>query len=253
MRVAAFISGGFVPAALHGTNSSLLVHIADWYPTLCKLAGVDSSDSAPLPPLPADPTDPAKDLYRNGTSWPAVDGKDVWPALLADAAARSGTGGGDSGGTAAAAPVHDMLWLSRETMLSHGGRYKLLVAQPDPATMNAKTLNQGWKCGKQRCTGPTETWQKPTAAQCACGCAYKDRTHFVPCLFDVEADPSERNDLSEVMPELLHSMWAALNTTNLEYYGTDHSPPALLGKCDAACAAKVYGTKEGPICGVPGC
>jgi arylsulfatase B len=30
MRVAAFVSGGFVPAALRGTSRDLIVHISDW-------------------------------------------------------------------------------------------------------------------------------------------------------------------------------------------------------------------------------
>ena len=36
-----FVSGGFVPPALRGTTSDLIVHIPDWYPTLCGLAGAD--------------------------------------------------------------------------------------------------------------------------------------------------------------------------------------------------------------------
>lgn len=196
-----------------------------------------------MPPLPADPSQPGRDLYRNGSSWPAVDGRDVWPQLL-----------GLGGGAAPPVPAHnDTLWLSRETMLAQNGRYKIVVAQPDPSTMNAQSLNQGWKCGDNRCTGVSEKWQTPTAAQCACGCAYKDRSRFAPCLFDLEQDPREQHDLGAAMPELLAALWAKLNTTNLEYYGLDHSPPELLGKCDAACAKKVYGTAEAPICGVPGC
>ena len=66
MRVASFISGGFVPPALRGTtNSHTFMHIADWYPTLCGLAG-------------ADPTDDVKgsDGVVHG-----IDGKDQWAQL----------------------------------------------------------------------------------------------------------------------------------------------------------------------------
>jgi arylsulfatase I/J len=66
MRVAAFISGGFVPPALRGTtNSHTFMHVADWYPTLCGLAG-------------ADPTDNVKgaDGVVRG-----IDGKDQWAQL----------------------------------------------------------------------------------------------------------------------------------------------------------------------------
>jgi arylsulfatase A-like enzyme len=55
IRATAFVSGGFVPAALRGTQQSGLVHIADWYATLCDLAGVDPTDyvaaAGKLPPI----------------------------------------------------------------------------------------------------------------------------------------------------------------------------------------------------------
>eukprot|EP01064_Diplonema_japonicum_P010618 TRINITY_DN1785_c0_g1_i1.p1 TRINITY_DN1785_c0_g1~~TRINITY_DN1785_c0_g1_i1.p1 ORF type:complete len:532 (+),score=127.75 TRINITY_DN1785_c0_g1_i1:635-2230(+) len=46
VRVNAFISGGYVPKELQGTKSESYVHVADWYPTLCKLVGVDYYDEA---------------------------------------------------------------------------------------------------------------------------------------------------------------------------------------------------------------
>lgn len=64
IRSAAFVSGGYVPAAVRGTVSEGFMHIADWYGTLCTLAGVDAADgraaAAGLPP---------------------VDSVDVWPLL----------------------------------------------------------------------------------------------------------------------------------------------------------------------------
>ena len=96
-------------------------------------------------------------------------------------------------------------------------------------------------------------WVKATAEQCKCGCAYKNRTSIVPCLFDLQNDTREEHDIVAQQPELLARIWAHLNATNLEAYGAGHSPPALLGACNPACAAKHYGTKESPQCGVPGC
>ena len=40
VRVNAFLSGGFLPAASRGTRLDALMHIADWYATFCALAGV---------------------------------------------------------------------------------------------------------------------------------------------------------------------------------------------------------------------
>jgi len=66
MRVAAFISGGFVPPTLRGTtNSHTFMHVADWYPTVCGLAG-------------ADPTD---DVKGSDGVVRGIDGKDLWAQL----------------------------------------------------------------------------------------------------------------------------------------------------------------------------
>ena len=61
VRVLAFANGGALPDSMRGKTSEGFIHIADWYPTFCKMAGVDPSDSGPgkLP----------------------VDGLDVWPII----------------------------------------------------------------------------------------------------------------------------------------------------------------------------
>ena len=41
-----FISGGFLPASLYGKTHDGVIHVADFYPTLCNLAGVaDCTDN----------------------------------------------------------------------------------------------------------------------------------------------------------------------------------------------------------------
>ena len=61
VRALAFANGGVLPDSMRGKTGEGFVHIADWYPTFCKMAGVDPSDSGPgkLP----------------------VDGLDVWPII----------------------------------------------------------------------------------------------------------------------------------------------------------------------------
>lgn len=187
MRAAAFLSGGLIPAALRGTTSHVVTHIVDFYATICVLAGASPLDDSPIAPLPADPADPAKDLYLNGSAWPAVDGRDLWPALVSTPTPTNYTA------------VHAKLWLSTQVLIQ--GRWKLVVAQQNPVKTN-NGPEDGWRCGgtgHPRCDTRNSTqcgaqmgcelWVKPTPAQCECGCAYDDenRQHAVPCLFDVES------------------------------------------------------------------
>jgi arylsulfatase I/J len=55
IRGNAFVSGGFVPAALRGSRYEGLVTLWDWYATFAALAGVDATDhraaAAQLPPI----------------------------------------------------------------------------------------------------------------------------------------------------------------------------------------------------------
>merc|ERR1712048_1266885 len=48
VRTNTFLSGGFIPRHLRKTRHLHIVSIADWYGTLCKLAGVDMTDFAAL-------------------------------------------------------------------------------------------------------------------------------------------------------------------------------------------------------------
>ena len=57
----AFANGGVLPSAVRGMHNKGFIHIADWYATFCKMAGVDPDDSGP-------------------GRFP-VDGLDVWPIL----------------------------------------------------------------------------------------------------------------------------------------------------------------------------
>ena len=61
VRSIAFANGGLLPKEVRGTSTDGFIHIADWYPTFCKMAGVDSDDS--------------------GTGKFPVDGLDVWPIV----------------------------------------------------------------------------------------------------------------------------------------------------------------------------
>ena len=61
VRSLAFVNGGLLPEEMRGTDNNAFIHVADWYPTFCKMAGVSSDDS--------------------GAGRYPVDGKDVWPLI----------------------------------------------------------------------------------------------------------------------------------------------------------------------------
>eukprot|EP00965_Chrysotila_dentata_P163633 5403236-Pleurochrysis_carterae.AAC.1 len=75
IRVAAFVSGGLIPKAMRGTTISKgIIHIADWYTTFCRLAGVDEFD--------AKGNVSELSFERKGDkSVPPVDGLDMWPTI----------------------------------------------------------------------------------------------------------------------------------------------------------------------------
>ena len=64
VRALAFANGGLLPEKVRGTKTEGFIHIADWYTTFCKLAGVDPSDS--------------------GRGKFPVDGLDVWPIITGE-------------------------------------------------------------------------------------------------------------------------------------------------------------------------
>lgn len=230
MRVAAFVSGGLVPENLRGTTSDERLHIVDWYPTFCKMAGVDPTDDSPVPPLPIDPSKPDQDIYGNN-SWPGVDGIDAWPLLTQQVPT---------------AAKRRRLVLSRECLLD--GDLKIMVAQPSPKTMSANSLHNGWRL-------PNGTWTTSDDTEYGCN-AYKNRTKFRPCLFNVTGDISERQNLADQMEDQLQKMWADLNNTFLGAYHS-RTPEDMLGACNTKCSKEYFknlgGTGQGPICGVPGC
>ena len=180
---------------------------------MCVLAGVDPTDDSVLPPLPADPSNPDKDLYNGGQSWPSIDGEDMMPKLLAERAARDSQAidagaSADESASAGAGASDRQLWLSTEVLVE--GRFKLLVAQPNPklTAMGNQYFNFGWhkRNNKTSCEKLNPgCWEWPTDDVCKFGhgatcCAFNatDRVNLKPCLFDVDADMVSMSDIRVV-------------------------------------------------------
>ena len=92
VRTNAFVSGGYLPQEMRGRKIDGYVHVADWYATLCGLAGID-----------------AEDEMAERAGLPQIDSIDLWP-LLSGKTTRS--------------PREDVP-ISYDTLIS--GQYKILT------------------------------------------------------------------------------------------------------------------------------
>ena len=72
IRTLGFVSGGYLPTSVRGTQQEGVVHLADWYGTFCAMGGVDPYDpvaaAAGLPPV------------QSVNVWPLISGANTtWP------------------------------------------------------------------------------------------------------------------------------------------------------------------------------
>lgn len=232
MRTTSFVSGGFLPKAQRGSVFQSAVHVVDWYPTFCHLAGVDAADDAAVPPLPVDMEHPERDIYQGQLSFPSLDGENIWGQLLGqEKSARR------------------YLWLSAQALIKDS-RYKIVTGQQLRSVTNSKPMT-GWRL-------PNGSWIDGGALDGeGCGVAFLNRSHLRPCLFDLQSDEREMHDLSSERPDLVAEVWAELNRSNLTGFFS-RSPAELRGQCNQTCASAKWeslaGAKvSGPFCGVPGC
>jgi len=177
VRVNAWLSGGFVPAEKRGTRFAGVMSIADWYGTLCELAGIDQADTA------AEKAN--KWLKKRGLPLlPPVDSVPQWGFIM------NGTNGRPS------------LHVSEQALLQYP--YKLVTGSqtysrwqgelyPNCSTVESASSDKG----------PVFQDLKifDVNVQLAETAALQDEITWVEdcgagCLFDVEADPTEHADLA---------------------------------------------------------
>ena len=76
IRVAAFVSGGFLPPSARGTTATGAIHIADWLATFCDIAGCSPEDAK----AEAWNMDPHK-RSDDQRLLPPIDSVSAWPML----------------------------------------------------------------------------------------------------------------------------------------------------------------------------
>ena len=200
--------GGGLPAIRRGAVSRAMIHVSDLYPTIVHgIAGLEVGVAA------------------DGT--PPLDGVNAWPSILS--------------ASVASARTEMLLQLNAGSQAIRIGKYKLIkgmaggpAAGPgaigamctahDNKTCTtpkcfpynislataAATCHNGWVPAPESGKLP----EPPPAVHCpALPCTFPNSTYSSlseVLLFDVEADPSERNDLSKQEPAVLQELMARL-------------------------------------------
>lgn len=175
-RTPAFMSGGNLNRRVKGTSVNGVMHITDWYATFCKLAGAE-----------------VEDAIGEQAGVPPVDSMDMKSMLI---------GEGD---------VRDELQLSDASLLKKidGTWYKILTG------IHGNTMHQGPDYPNSTCPmgiplliscrpwNPAPIGPKSLPYDCGDGCVY-----------DIFADPGERNNLKQSHPELSGSLVNRLDRLN---------------------------------------
>ena len=195
IRVNSFVGGGFVPQSARGQTRSGYMHCADWYPTLCALGGGH------------DCRDTNTSLAR---AVPAVDGYDMWRYIVGEE--------------------------------EDSPRQEVMVARCEHPNQH-KIPNSTYPCSGAYIHGDYKIitgiqyygfWQGPRYPNATTNHSTFD--HFVDCgsgcLFNIQDDPSEYNDLRSTHPDILNDMRARLLAHNATQFDAPRAPKSGR-ECDA--------------------
>jgi len=177
-RVTAFLSGGYLPEHVRGTKTSSLVHVADWWPTMCSLAGIENC------------TDKARFAGDGGEVFHDIDGVNVWPML-----------------TRTNLTQPRMLTPTSEVSLidvSNSSRWWKLVTlagQSTYADEDAKKIKGTDPCLEGSQPEPPQPVPPRSTDKIVSGCPVCNSTK--PCLYDILQDPSERNNVAAEFPDVV--------------------------------------------------
>lgn len=234
-RVPAFVSGGLIPKARRGlTLERDMMHIADWYPTMSALAGVEAADEW------VDPT-------TNQTY--GIDGVNLWPTIVTGEENR---------------PLREWLPTTERSLLwddrANNAMYKLVVNESQTNRFHpngSQYMDDRNPCLPKSVSDAVETeaYVRKRARESAImdpglsvppSCAVCSEAS--PCLYEVLSDPLETVNIAKQKPDIVAKLRAQLST---------YQPyvPATLTPAQLACYNCVnvswvasYGDYVGPCC-----
>lgn len=208
VRVVAFVVGGFLPDPMRGTSVDGLMHITDWHTTFAALAGVAA---------------PAADGRAAALGLPAVDSLDVWPMVS---------------GANTTSPRVELPLNGNGTVMSFPGTGLIVTCPASPACRGShgrfKLLRGSFANGGSY-PGPTTPNGTKGIVPFDCGRG---------CIFDLDADPTEHNDLAAHKPTLLRNLIdlaEAYDATTYQSPGGAGTDPKAIQAADA-----YYGGFWGP-------
>ena len=177
-RATAFLSGGYLPKHVRGTSTgNKLIHISDWYPTFCSLAGiVDCTDR--------------KYFAGDGGAMHDIDGVNVWPLLMGD----------NNNQLRKLTPTSEVSLID----VSEPSKWWKLVTLAGQS--NYYDENQTIIPGNDHCLDSCQPDppQPGRTDPIVTGCPVCNAS--TPCLYSILEDPSERNNVAHAFPDVVERM-----------------------------------------------
>lgn len=181
VQVASFVTGGLLPREQRGRTTNATVHIADYFATFSKLAGIDPGSGLAEPSTgPREHTNPDSESQLQD-SVPPLDSVDQWPVLSGQSTQ----------------PARTETYLTENAVMQ--GPWKLIQGK------GKKQLGDAQWSGPLY---PKVPANGTAAADCSAG-----------CLYHVLEDPREEHDLAKEQPSRAKELLGLLDSyrqTNFE-------------------------------------